>query len=65
MIKLNVQEAAKIIGRSPQFVRQRVATRTITISVQQFEANGKRWVYDIVESKVYEYKGLEVKTNET
>lgn len=55
-VDINVVKAAKLINKTPQFVRLGLQQGRLPFGSAVQKPNGK-WSYDIVEAKVYEYLG--------
>lgn len=57
-VDINVEQTAKLINKSPQFVRLGLQQGRLPFGSAVQKPNG-RWSYDIVKVKVYEYLGKE------
>lgn len=55
---MNVVETAKLIHKTPQYVRLGLQQQRLPFGSAVQKPDG-RWSYDIVETKVYEYLGIE------
>lgn len=57
--EMTTREAAKIIHKTPQFVRLGLQQQRLPFGTAVQKPDGK-WSYDIIPKKVYEYEGIEV-----
>lgn len=60
---MKVSECAKLLDKSPQFVRMglRLGVLPFGVAIKM----SSKWTYHISEAKVYEYLGKECENNET
>ncbi len=57
---ISVETAAKIIRKDPQYVRLGLQQGRFPFGTAIQKPNG-RWTYNIIEPKVYEYAGINMK----
>lgn len=55
--ELNIEQAAKIMHKDPQYVRLGLQQQRLPFGSAVQKGNG-RWSYDIVPAKFYEYMGI-------
>lgn len=58
---INVEKTAKLIGKTPQYVRLGLQQGRLPFGSAVQKPNGK-WSYDIVEVRLYQYLGKEMET---
>ena len=60
---MTVEEASKVLGMTPQFIRIGLQQERLPFGVA-VKTSENRWTYHIVDSKVYEFAGLEKHTTQ-
>lgn len=61
---ISVEQTAKLLGKSPQFVRVQIQRGLLPFGNAFPSVTGNKLRYVIPKRKVYEYLGIEVKENE-
>lgn len=56
---LTVEETAKLLGKSPQFIRIQLQRKMLPFGIAIPSVSGKGFRYLIPKAKVYEFLGIE------